>query len=131
MRIKTWLTSFALCLAVAAGSARAAITEDSFLVRNTGDLIELCSTAPSDAMYTAASNFCHGFVVGVYRVLQVEDMAERTNHLFCMPNPAPTRNEAIANFVQWAKADAKRMELPPADGIATFMAQQYPCPRKR
>jgi hypothetical protein len=107
------------------------VTEDSFLVRTTGDLTELCSAAPSEAMYTAAINFCQGFAVGVFRVLQAEDTARRSNHLFCQPNPAPTRNEALANFVRWAKADASRTALPPADGIATFLSQQYPCPRGR
>ena len=131
MRKKTWISGFALCLAVSAGSAQAAITEDSFLVRNTGDLVELCSAAPSDAMYTAASNFCHGFAVGVFRVLQEQDMARKVNHLFCLPNPAPTRNEALASFVRWAKADAARTTQSPADGIAMFLSQQYPCPRGR
>jgi hypothetical protein len=131
MRNKTWTSGFALCLAMSAGSAQAAITEDSFLVRSTGDLIELCSAAPADAMYTAASNFCHGFAVGVYRVLQEQDMARRSNRLFCAPNPTPTRNEAIANFVQWAKADAQRLAQSPADGIAMYLAQQFPCPRNR
>jgi hypothetical protein len=131
MRAGVWLPGIVLCLAVSAGSAPAAVTEDSFLMRNTGDLVDLCSAAQSDAMYTAATNFCHGFAVGVFRVLQEEDMAWRGNHLFCLPNPAPTRNEGIASFVMWAKADASRMAQPPADGIATFLSQQYPCPRGR
>ena len=131
MQARVWLPGFALCLAMSAGTAQAAVTEDSFLVRNTGDLVDLCSAAQSDTMYTAATNFCHGFAVGVFRVLQEEDMARRGNHLFCVPNPAPTRNEGIASFVKWAKADASRMAQPPADGIATFLSQQYPCPRGR
>lgn len=131
MRISIYLSSLALCLAVSSGSAQAVVTEDSFLIRNTGDLTELCSTTPSDPMYTAASNFCHGFAVGVFRVLQEEDAARRTNHLFCQPNPAPTRNEAILNFVRWAKADAARMTMPAADGIAMYLSQKFPCPRGR
>jgi hypothetical protein len=129
MRSRIWLPGFALCLAVSAHRAQAVVTEDNFLVRNTGDLTELCSAAPSDAMYTAASNFCHGFAVGVSRVLQEEDTARRANHLFCLPNPAPTRNEALSNFVRWAKADASRTAQPPADGIALLLSQQYPCRR--
>ena len=131
MQTKTCLSGLALCLAVSAGSAQAVVTEDRFLVRNTGDLVELCSTEPSEAMHTAASNFCHGFAVGVFRVLQAEDAARRVKHLFCQPNPAPTRNEAILNFVRWAKVDVSRMAMPAADGIATFLSQQYPCPRGR
>jgi len=131
MQVKSWVPAIALCAAVSTGSAQAAVTEDSFLLRNTGDLVELCSAMQSEPLYTAASNFCHGFAVGVFRVLQEEDMARRSNHLFCLPNPTPTRNESIASFVQWAKEDANRMTQPAADGIAVFLSQKYPCPRGR
>jgi hypothetical protein len=112
-------------------TAKAAVTQDSFLLRNTGDLVDLCSATQADPMYTAASNFCQGFTVGVFRVLQEADMAQRSNHLFCLPNPAPTRNEAIASLVQWAKADSTRTNQAAADGITAFLTQQFPCPRRR
>ena len=59
-----------------------------------------------------------------FRVLQEEDAAHRTGKLFCIPDPPPTRNEAIASFVQWAQADPKRLAQRPADGFATFLADQ-------
>jgi hypothetical protein len=128
---KGWLSGLALCATALAGHAQAAVTEDNFLLRTTADLVELCSAAQSDPLYTAASNFCHGFAVGVFRVLQQEDMARKSRHLFCVPDPAPTRNEGVAHFVEWAKTDPARMTPGPADGIATFLSQQYPCPRGR
>jgi hypothetical protein len=131
MRSSKWSCALALCLGVSAGSAQAAVTQDTFLLRNTGDLTDLCSAAQSDPLYTAAVNFCHGFTVGVFRVLQEEDMAKQSRHLFCLPNSTQSRNEGIANFVQWAKADPGRSALQPADAIATFLAQQFPCPRGR
>ena len=76
--MKRRLSAFVLCSALCGGAAQAAVTEDSFLVRNTGDLVDLCSAAPTDRLYTAASNFCHGFTVGVFRVLQEQDMASRS-----------------------------------------------------
>jgi hypothetical protein len=60
-------------------------------------------------MYAAASNFCHGFAVGVFRVLQEEDAARRSNHLFRLPNPAPIRNERIASFVHPARSTASNV----------------------
>jgi Rap1a immunity proteins len=131
MRFNKWLSGFALCVGLSAGSAHGAVTEDTFVLRNTGDLVDLCSAAQSDPLYTAAVNFCHGFGVGVFRVLQEEDMAKTSRHMFCMPNPMPSRNETIASFVQWAKADPARAALPPADGVAAFLSQQFPCPRGR
>jgi Rap1a immunity proteins len=131
MRCRTRLCGLAICLTVSAGSVQAAVTQDTFLLRNTGDLVDLCSAPQSDPLYTAAVNFCHGFTVGVFRVLQEEDMAKASRHMFCLPTPMPSRNEGVANFVQWAKADPGRAALQPADAIATFLAQQFPCPRGR
>jgi hypothetical protein len=131
MRVSKWLSGLALCIGLSAGSAHAAVTEDTFLLHSAGDLVELCSAAQSDPLYTAAVNFCHGFTVGVFRVLQEEDMAKLSRHMFCLPTPMPTRNEGIANFVQWARADAGRLALQPADAIAAFLTQQFPCPRSR
>jgi hypothetical protein len=131
MRFNRWLAGFALSVGLSAGSAHAAVTEDTFVLHNTGDLVELCSAAQSDTMYTAAVNFCHGFTVGVFRVLQEEDMARKSRHMFCMPSQTPSRNEGIASFLQWAKADPGRSALPPADAIATFLTQQFPCSRGR
>ncbi len=131
MLFTRWLPLLALGITVSTASAEAAVTEDSFLVRNSGDLLDLCSAAPADAMYTAATNFCHGFALGVFRVLQEEDAAHPSHHLFCLPDPQPTRNEGIASFVQWGKANPNRMAQPATDGIATFLSQQYPCRRGR
>jgi hypothetical protein len=109
-----------------------AVTADNFQLRNTGDLVALCSAAPSDPMGTAAVNFCSGFGVGVVRVLQEEDAADRSHQpMFCLPNPGPTRNQAIASFVHWANADPSRLTMPATDGVASFLASQYPCGRGR
>jgi hypothetical protein len=131
MQMKCWFPAAALCAAMSAATGQAAVTEDSFLVRDTGDLVDLCTAAQSEPLYTAAINFCHGFGIGAYRVLQEADMARPSRHMFCMPNPMPTRNEALASFVQWAKANPNQMAQPAADGIAQFLTQQFPCPRGR
>jgi hypothetical protein len=82
------------------GSARATVTEQNFLVRNTGDLVALCSASQSDPLYTAAVNFCHGFAVGVFRVVAEEDAARQSGKVICLPNPPPSRNQALAAFVR-------------------------------
>ncbi len=92
--------------------------------------MSLCSTTETDPLYTAAVNFCQGFAVGVYRVLQEEEGAQ-TRHLFCTPQPTPTRTETIARFVQWANTDNSRLAQSPADGLAAFLSQQFPCPTRR
>jgi Rap1a immunity proteins len=127
MRISNCVPALAGFLVILALPAGAAVMEDMFQLRNTGDLVELCSAPQSDPLFTAAQNFCHGFTVGVFRVLQEEDMALQSRHLFCVPSPMPSRNEAIASFVQWARANPNQMGQPASDGVATFLSQQYPC----
>ena len=102
-------------------------SETAFLVTTTGDLVRLCEAEPTDATGIAALHFCHGFAVGAYQYHQIAAAAENKPPLFCEPNPRPTRNEAIAGFVSWAKQNAKAMETPPVEGIFRYLAQRYPC----
>jgi hypothetical protein len=129
MLSKHWLAGLALCVATLPSAGHAAVTEDTFQLRSTSDLVELCTAGQTDPMMTAAVNFCHGFAVGVFRVLEEENAAHRINKLFCMPNPAPSRSQALADFVQWAKSTPGMMDQRPADGLLAFLVKTYPCPR--
>jgi hypothetical protein len=129
MLSRHWLAGIAVCAAAFPIAGYAAVTEDTFQsFHTTGDLVELCSAAPSDPMGTAALNFCHGFTLGVYNVLTEENAAKRMGKLFCMPEPAATtRNQAIADFVQWAKATPQAMTQSAADGVTGYLVSKYPC----
>lgn len=128
MKITRWISALILCALTLPGSAQAQrLTRDTFLLRNSGDLIALCSANSSDPLYTAAVNFCQGFVVGVVRVLNEEDSARGAARLFCLPEPPPSRDQGIAGLVQWAKARPDQMGRQPADTVAAFLAQRFPC----
>jgi hypothetical protein len=130
MPSRHWLAGVAICVAAFPAAGNAAITEDTFQLRTTSDLVELCSAAPSDPMGTAALNFCHGFALGVYRVLEETNAAaQRTGKMFCMPDALPSRNQAITDFLQWAKATPAVMSQNPADGVTSYLASKYPCKR--
>jgi Rap1a immunity proteins len=130
MPSKHWLIAAATCIAIWPAAAGANVAETDFQVRTTADLIDLCTASPSDPMGTAALNFCHGFAVGVYRVLEEENAAKRVGRMFCIPDGTmPSRDEAVASFVQWAKASPDAMSQRPANGITGYLVQKYPCPR--
>ncbi|MBV9248223.1 MAG: hypothetical protein JO227_03110 [Acetobacteraceae bacterium] len=129
MRMRPWAFAIVLCAIGVPRVSNAALTQDSFVLRNAGDLVDLCSADQSDPLYTAATNFCHGFLVGVVRVLQEEESAHKARQMFCIPEPMPTRNEGIAKFVQWAKANPGQMNQQATDAVAAALAQEYPCPR--
>jgi hypothetical protein len=79
-------------------------------------------------LYTAAINFCHGFAIGTYTMIQIEDAASRSKRkAICMPNPPPTRDQAIAAFVTWASGRPKTLASRPTDGIGEYVMSQYPC----
>lgn len=128
MNITRWIAALAVCGAASTGIAKAKVTEDNFSLRNAQDLVDVCAADTADPLYTASVNFCHGFVIGVFRVLREEEMASRSRHSFCIPQPAPTRNEAIDSFVRWIKNRSGQMTQSPADAVAMFLSQQYPCP---
>jgi hypothetical protein len=125
--MKPLQTSLAAAFLTTLSMSASAVTEDNFLAKTTGDMIALCSADNADSMHTAAVNFCHGFVVGAYRVLAAEDETLGANKAFCPPATLPSRNEAIANFIQWAKSNPSVESLPPTDGMLKFLMANYPC----
>nr|WP_294525532.1 Rap1a/Tai family immunity protein [uncultured Rhodopila sp.] len=124
-------TAFAVVAAgvLAMSGARAAtVTTDDFTVPTTAALVTLCTAPDTDPLYTAARNFCHGFAVGTYRAVAAEEAASRSKHkMFCMGDAAPTRDQAVAAFVQWANGRPKTLESSPTDGITEYLAATYPC----
>ena len=114
-------------IAVCGASPGWGATENSFLVRSTRDLVDVCAPAPSDPLATAAVNFCQGFMVGAYQYYTI-DAAATNRQLFCPPSPLPSRNEAIAQFVTWAKARPAVLDQVAVEGMFRFLAERYPCP---
>jgi len=108
----------------------APVSRDDFQVATTANLVSLCGAIESDPLYTAARNFCHGYAVATYRAILTEQMASRVRHkMFCLPSSTtPTRDQAIADFVQWASSRPKTLAGSPIDGIAEYLGARYPCP---
>jgi len=120
------LSGLASLAAGFAGPVQGAVTQEHFHVKTAGDLVALCSAEGSDDMTTAAVVFCHGYAVGVYQSLAAEQAGMQTK-LFCVPNPAPSRTEAIAAFVTWAKASPAVLSQGAPDAILGYLMQRFPC----
>lgn len=112
-----------------ASPSRAALSEDNFQARTSDDLVALCSAPSTDPLYTAAQNFCHGFALGTYQVIHEIQMADPRIRLFCLPDPPPSRNAAITDYVAWVQAHPDRGSAAPAETIAAFLNDRYPCPK--
>lgn len=127
--IRNWVAMtacLALLGAVSSPPARAAVTQDNFLLQNTADFVSVCSAGPQDPMMTAAANFCEGFIVGVYRTLEDEQGAMRSK-LFCIVGAMPTRSVAISRFVAWAQSRPDVLSEKPEDAILAYLKEHFPC----
>ena len=126
MTIRGWVVAAGLVLFTPCASHAA--TEANFGAATTADLVELCTATPDSPIGTAAVNFCEGFAQAAVLV-ELQNMAPfRGQKLFCLPNPPPTRNEAVSEFVSWARASPDRMAAPAVDGLFRFLGERYPCP---
>ena len=117
-----------LVAALAAGPASAAGIEN-FSVRTAADLVALCSADPASDTYVAAIHFCQGFGVGAYQYYLAQTAEDPSSQYVCLPNPPPTRNEAMAAFVAWANAHPEYMDNSPVDAIFRYLGETYPCKR--
>jgi hypothetical protein len=117
----------AILALILCGSRSFAADADNFRVNSTGDLLALCSADPAAANYSAAIHFCHGFASGAYQYHQMVAAAVPTARFVCVPEPAPTRSEVIAGFVEWARRNPNYTADKPVDSIFRYLAERYPC----
>jgi hypothetical protein len=116
-----------LCAALSLGSAAAQTNPDNFHMRTTEDLVKLCSVEATDPNYVAAIHFCHGFGTGAYQYYEAIASKDPNDRFVCPPNPPPTRSEAIAGFVAWARANPQFMTDRPVDSLFRYLGTTYPC----
>jgi hypothetical protein len=109
------------------GLANAAVTEEDFVVKTTRNLINLCTAYPQDPRYGDAINFCQGYMVGAYHYSIAEHSKDPKNLFVCLPDPKPSRNEVVALFVAWAKANPQYMTDMPVETQFRFMSEKWPC----
>jgi hypothetical protein len=128
-RALIYLATIAIAAGVPLGVRAAPVSQDDFSIATTANLVSLCGSTEADPLYTPARNFCEGFVVGTYRLIATEEAATRSRRkLFCMPANGPTRDQAVAAFVQWASGRPTTLASSPSDGLVEYLIAQYPCP---
>ncbi|HEY1371862.1 MAG TPA: Rap1a/Tai family immunity protein [Candidatus Binatia bacterium] len=110
------------CLTVPAFGA---VTDDDFMVRTTANLVNLCAVRPDDPRAKEAIQMCHGYMVGAFHYEEAELPAKE--RLVCLPQQAPTRNESVAMFVEWAKAHPQYMKELPVETQFRFLTATWPC----
>src|SRR5262245_5990435 len=99
MRYRALYILLALCLWPLQATA---VTRDTFLVQTTQDLVELCSAKDDDPLHGPAIGFCFGYVIGAYHYYVAMQSGPEMKPLVCLPEPQPTRQQAVQMFIGWA-----------------------------
>lgn len=120
------LLAIALFAIPSSRTARAATTDD-FMVRTTADLVGLCGTAPGQENYVAAVHFCQGFASGAYQYYLAMAHHNPADRYVCPPDPLPSRDEVVASYVRWARANTSAMGEPAVESLFRYLSATYPC----
>ena len=129
MRLKTILTAAALCAAVPAMAQTPQAAQGSHSATVT-ELATLCAVPAGDPAYANASGLCRGFILGFaqYHAVMTRP-GTRFRPLVCVPNPAPSGEQAAAGFAAWARANPQSANELAVDGLARWFIATYPCPQ--
>jgi hypothetical protein len=112
---------------VLAPNLSGAVEESNFEAKTTRDLMALCTADSNDPLFAQAVNFCHGYLVGAYHYYQAVAAGPDGPRLVCLPDPAPTRNEAIAMFIEWARNHPEHWDETPVETEFRFLTEKWPC----
>ncbi|GKT10575.1 Rap1a/Tai family immunity protein [Desulforhabdus sp. TSK] len=121
------LASLLLAVVLLMPSLAGAVTDEDFKVATTQNLINLCTASAGDPRQKEAIHFCHGYLVGAFHYHTAENAGPEGKQLLCPPDPEPTRNQTIAMFLEWAKANPQYMGEPAVDSEFRFLMEKWPC----
>jgi hypothetical protein len=107
--------------------AVAAVTDEDFVLNTTQNLVNLCAVSADDPRAKEAIQMCEGYTLGAYHYYLATNSGKNDMRLVCMPTPPPSRNDAVAMFVAWAKANPQYMKEAPVDSEFRFLAEKWPC----
>jgi Rap1a immunity proteins len=127
VKTKAIVLFMSVLLTLPALALAGAVSEKDFSAETTENLINLCTAAPDDPLYQGAVNFCHGYLVGAFAYYQAESAGPKGIKLVCLPDPPPSRNEAIKMFIEWAKAHPQYMKEKPVETEFRFLMEKWPC----
>lgn len=121
--MKKLLLSASIVLGALGGSTAFASTG---AVMSTDQIVKLCS-AKNDA---TAQNFCNGYAQGVYDMYVASRHPKHNPAFLCFPNPGPSRQKAIDDYLAWAAKNPQFGASTAADSMMRYLAGAYPCKKK-
>lgn len=108
-------------------SQAGAVAREDFLIVDAQDVVDVCTVPESDTLYAASVAFCHGYLVGAYQYHVAIFGHGKSHPVVCFPDPAPTRTQAVEQFIAWLKANPAYLKDKAPDAITRYLVETYPC----
>jgi len=67
------------------------------------------------------------YLVGAYKYYEAAHSGPKALKMVCLPDPQPSRDEAIQMFMKWAKAHPQHMQESPVETEFRFLMEKWPC----
>ena len=95
-------------------------------VLSTQELVNSCKLPASPE----ARSFCIGYSTAIYDTYLATRHPQRAKPFICVKQPAPSRDEVIADFVKFGQENQQVAEKPASGVFLGFLATRFPCARK-
>jgi hypothetical protein len=115
-----------LALAVLASFSSLAQAQEKVPVLSTQELVNACKL-PSNP---ETRSFCIGYTTAIYDTYLATRHPKRAVPYICVKQPAPPRDEVIAEFVKFGQSNPQTLDKPASGVVLGFLAARFPCSKK-
>jgi len=113
-------------LAALAAFSGIAQAQESVKVLSTQELVNVCKLPA----IPESRSFCIGYSTAIYDTYLATRHPQRAKPFICVKQPAPGRDEVIADFVKFGQANQQVADKPASGVFLGFLAARFPCARK-
>jgi len=113
-------------LAILGAFSGLAQAQQKIQVLSTQELVNECKLPASPE----SRSFCVGYTTAIYDTYLATRHPQRAKQFICVKQPAPKRDDVIADFVKFAGANPELADKPAAGTVLGFLAMRFPCGRK-
>ena len=115
-----------LAFAILASLIGNTYADEKIPVLSTQELVNACKLPASPE----SRSFCVGYATAIYDTYLATRHPQRAKPFICVKQPAPQRDEVIADFVKWAEANPQTADKPAAGTVLGFLAARFPCTKQ-
>ncbi|WP_114662193.1 Rap1a/Tai family immunity protein [Polynucleobacter necessarius] len=106
---------------------QSAQADEKIPVLSAQELVNYCKLPAS----SESRSYCIGYTTAIYDTYLATRHQQRAKPFICVKQPAPKRDEVIAEYVQFISQTAPMLAHDPASGtVLNFLAMKFACAKK-